>query len=330
MSNGSGVVFVGASHSVGASGSFLMAGGGRFAIPAAVDASVAAGPTIMRPARRVGGYDRAPTGDSFARGQLLGEYCDTFQGDDEFGVALAKSGNGFDCFLLRVGGSKFVSMEAHGTRSSYLGFSVLLVGSGKVNLELWPGFVGFRLPLPVAAIVRKDGSLEEDLICNREDLGRGVWCVAGGGVVDGIFYLSEEGFDGQVDVVSRFHMGIVGLHIGGCDVGVGLIQMGEFVQRRACCKTDEGKTEGLEVNGIDSSDHECRDGLLHILVGVEDGLFFLEDLTNIFDFWCLGIGMENRSRARVDGSHKREGREGIVDRLSDGDSEMSELTVAEV
>ncbi len=138
------------------------------------------------------------------------------------------------------------------------------MGSSEINFELGPCFVGDGLSLPVATVVRKNACLENYLVGNGEDLGRGVGGVAGLGVVYGIFVLFEEVLDGQVYVVARFHMGIVGLHFIGCDIGVCLIQMGEFVKGCAGCKTDKGKTEGLKINWINRSDHECRDSLLHI------------------------------------------------------------------
>ena len=65
------------------------------------------------------------------------------------------------------------------------------MGGGKKGLELGPGFVGWIPSFPQLAIVIEHSGLENKLICNTDNLQRGVWGIPGRGVIDSAFNLID-------------------------------------------------------------------------------------------------------------------------------------------
>ena len=66
-----------------------------------------------------------------------------------------------------------------------------LMGSGKKGLELGPGLVSWIPSFPHLAIVVEYSSMEYQLICDADDLQRGVQGIPGCGVLDGTFELID-------------------------------------------------------------------------------------------------------------------------------------------
>ena len=88
-----------------------------------------------------------------------------------------------------------------GTGCSGLRLPSFLVGSGKKFLEVCPGIDIRWLASPELAVVVEESGLENELKCNSDNLGRGVWRVSGGGVVNRIFDLIDQGFERLIAVV---------------------------------------------------------------------------------------------------------------------------------
>ena len=76
-----------------------------------------------------------------------------------------------------------------------------LVGSGEKFLEACPGLDVRCLASPELAVVVEDTGLEHELKSNSDDLGRVVGPVFGGGVVNRIFDLIDQGFERLIAVV---------------------------------------------------------------------------------------------------------------------------------
>ena len=78
-----------------------------------------------------------------------------------------------------------------GTRGGGLPLAQLLMGGGKKGLELGPGLVGWVPSFPLLAIVIKHSSLDYQLICDADDLQRGVQGIPGRFVLDSPFNLID-------------------------------------------------------------------------------------------------------------------------------------------
>ena len=76
-----------------------------------------------------------------------------------------------------------------GTRGGGLLLAQFLMGDGKKGLELGPGLVGWVPSFPLLAIVIKHSSLDYQLICDADNLQRGVRGIPGRGVLDSAFDL---------------------------------------------------------------------------------------------------------------------------------------------
>ena len=76
-----------------------------------------------------------------------------------------------------------------------------LVGSGEKFLEVCPGLDIRWLTLPELSVVVEETGLEHELKSNSDDLGWGVGCISGGGVVNLIFDLIDQGFERLIAVV---------------------------------------------------------------------------------------------------------------------------------
>ena len=73
--------------------------------------------------------------------------------------------------------------------------------SGEKFLEVCPGLDVRWLASPELAVVVGETGSEHDLKSNYDDLGRGVGRVSGGGVVNRIFDLINQGFKWMISVV---------------------------------------------------------------------------------------------------------------------------------
>ena len=200
---------------LGSGGTLLMAGGGDRSVVTGVLACILACPTVgsFGPSdpwrRRCAWISYLPA--QFSNG--AGETGNILEGVDQIAVAenerggegtvcggdcchrhvIARSGGGqvcndVDSFLLiyMVGGlvvNKSCGMVA-GTCDGGLRFAELLVGGEKKYLELNPGLVGWILSFPLLAVVGEHSSLKYQLICDANDLKRGVQGIPGRGVLD--------------------------------------------------------------------------------------------------------------------------------------------------
>ena len=79
----------------------------------------------------------------------------------------------------------------YGTRGCDLQLAQCLVGGGKQSLGLGPGLVRWIPSFPQLAIVIENSSLEYQLICDAEDLQRGVRGITCRSVLDGAFNLID-------------------------------------------------------------------------------------------------------------------------------------------
>ena len=94
-----------------------------------------------------------------------------------------------------------VDQLENGTNCGCLRLPPLLVGSGKKFLEVCPGLDVRWLASPELSVVVEETGLEHELKSNYEDLGRGVGRVSGGGVVNLIFDLINQGFERLIAVL---------------------------------------------------------------------------------------------------------------------------------
>ena len=88
-----------------------------------------------------------------------------------------------------------------GTGRGGLRLLPFLVVSCEKFLKACPGLVISRLEPPEFAAIIEKSSLEQELKRNCDNLGRGVRCVFGGGVVHRIFDLINEGLKRFIAVV---------------------------------------------------------------------------------------------------------------------------------
>ena len=79
--------------------------------------------------------------------------------------------------------------------------SAILVGHWRKFLESCPGLDVCWLALPELAVVVEETGLEHELKSNPNNLGQGVGRVSGGGVVNRIFDLVNQGFERLIAVV---------------------------------------------------------------------------------------------------------------------------------
>jgi hypothetical protein len=106
-----------------------------------------------------------------------------------------------------------------------LQISIVLVGGGKVGLEVVPSSCVGYATAPFTACLREHARCEDEVVQNSDDLGGSVGSASGIRNVDGFFDLMEEGFDRFVGVVRLFHGGIVVLDVGGTEAAVGGVDM---------------------------------------------------------------------------------------------------------
>ena len=99
------------------------------------------------------------------------------------------------------------------------------MGSGKKILEACPGLDVRWLASPDIALVFEDPSLKHDLKGNSDNLGRGVGHVPGGGVVNRISDLIDQGFKLLIDVVGISEYLVIVLQRRGGNVSVGSVEM---------------------------------------------------------------------------------------------------------
>ena len=79
----------------------------------------------------------------------------------------------------------------YGTRGCSLQLAHCLVSGGKKSFELGPGLVRWIPSFPQLAIVIENSSLEYQLICDAEDLQRGVRGITCRSVLDDAFNLID-------------------------------------------------------------------------------------------------------------------------------------------
>ena len=118
-----------------------------------------------------------------------------------------------------------VARLENGTGCGGLRLLLFLVGSGKKFLEACPGLDVLWLVSPEIAVVVEEPGLEHELKGNSDNLGRGVGSVSGGGVVNRIFDLINQGFERLVAVVGRSDLLVIFLHCGGGNVRVCSVEM---------------------------------------------------------------------------------------------------------
>ena len=118
-----------------------------------------------------------------------------------------------------------VARLENGTGCGRLRLPPFLVGSGKIFIEVCPGLDVLWLELPELAVVVEETGLEHDLKSNSDDLGRGVGRVFGGGVVNRIFDLINQGFERMISVVGRSESLVIVLYCGGGNVIVCSVDM---------------------------------------------------------------------------------------------------------
>ena len=75
------------------------------------------------------------------------------------------------------------------------------MGSGETFLGVCPGLDIRWMALSQLAVIVEETGLEHELKRNSNDLGRGIGRVSGGGVVNRIFDLIDQGFERLIDVV---------------------------------------------------------------------------------------------------------------------------------
>ena len=118
-----------------------------------------------------------------------------------------------------------VARLENGTGCGGLRLLLFLVGSGKKFLEACPGLEVLWLVSPEISVVVEEPGLEHELKGNSKDLGRGVGSVSGGGIVNRIFGLINQGFEGLISVVGRSYSLVIFLHCGGGNVSVCSVEM---------------------------------------------------------------------------------------------------------
>ena len=94
-----------------------------------------------------------------------------------------------------------VARLENGTGCGGLRLLLFLVGSGKKFLEACPGLEVLWLVSPEISVVVEEPGLEHELKGNSDNLGRGVGHVPGGGVVNRISDLIDQGFKLLINVV---------------------------------------------------------------------------------------------------------------------------------
>ena len=77
----------------------------------------------------------------------------------------------------------------------------ILGGQWRKFLEACPGLGVRWLASPELAVFIEEPGLEHKLKINSNHLGRGVWRVSGGGIVNRIFDLIDQGFERLIAVV---------------------------------------------------------------------------------------------------------------------------------
>ena len=100
-----------------------------------------------------------------------------------------------------------------------------LVGSGKKFLEACPGLDVRWLASPELAVAVEEPGLEHELKGNFDNLGRGVGRVSGGGVVNRIFDLINQGFERLISFLGRSESLVIFLQSGGENVSVCSVDM---------------------------------------------------------------------------------------------------------
>ena len=118
-----------------------------------------------------------------------------------------------------------VARLENGTGCGGLRLPPFLVGSGEKCLEACPGLDVRWLALPEIAVVVEEPGLEHELKGNSDDLGRGVGRVSGGGGVNRIFDLINQGSERLVAVVGSSESLVIFLHCGGGNVRVCSVEM---------------------------------------------------------------------------------------------------------
>ena len=96
-----------------------------------------------------------------------------------------------------------VALPENGTSCGGLQLPQFLVNSGEIFLEACLGLDLCCLASPEIAVVVEEPGLEHELKGNSDDLGRGVWRVSGGGVVNRIFELIDQDFEQLIAVVGN-------------------------------------------------------------------------------------------------------------------------------
>ena len=120
-------------------------------------------------------------------------------------------GNGVYHILLVDGIGGLVA----GSRRRDFGLTKFAMAEGAVTLEMFPSLVSFWMAFPDFAVIEEHAGRIDKLIGGGDDLFGRVRSVSGCSKIDCIFDLIEQGFDGEVGVISGFKGHVVFLKIGG-------------------------------------------------------------------------------------------------------------------
>ena len=107
-------------------------------------------------------------------------------------------GDSFDRFFLIGVIGRLIGVIGRledGTGCGGLQLMLLFVGSCEEFLEACPDLVVTWMTPPYFVVVIEEPGLEQELVGNCDDLGRGIGRVSGGGVVHRIFNLINKGFE---------------------------------------------------------------------------------------------------------------------------------------
>ena len=187
------------------------------------------------------------------------------------------------------------------------------MGKGENSSEFGPVFVRRNSPFPELAFVMEKARFEHELVGNGGDLCGSVGAIAGCSIVDGVFDLVEEKFDGLVGIVVGLHLFVVGQEVGGADIGIGGIQMVQKIAGAAVLIADVFGAKRAEEHVLDGADNLLFERLVGGIVLAEELGGFVVGAIELGD---PGVGTATRDGgafARICGADKRCGRQCVVD-----------------
>ena len=166
---------------------------------------------------------------------------------------------------------------------------------------------------PNFAVIDKETSLINKLEGDANELFKAVQSVAGSGIVDTIFDLTEKGFDRLVDIVRGAKNIVVFLKIRGGDVGVGGVQVIQYGAGGDGAISDIIVSEGADEQFVNGGDKNLSESLVGAIVLVEECVGGVERIAKFSDLGDRGVGWDDGFRAGVDRQDEGSGRQGVVD-----------------